>query len=208
MKIDCLDCFVSGTFQLTGHVAVKNNELTALNLVALPQNVAATLNMRASLTTKKPVEKLSTKYPVLAVPVPGAGIVVGGIFKLGATVSYDLAISSSFKGTAEFDFGLRATLPGTAKVVADAVNQANSRASGFEGYSSQPNFGVHSLTASASVSANTSPKLAFGIDVVNLGRVEVAVSMKLPDVSATLLAEYSKPFSLFRVDFKIFPRPG
>ena len=192
VKVDCLDCFVSGTFQLTGHVAVKGGQLTALNLIALPQNVAATLQMRASLTAKKPVDKLSAKYPVLSVPVPGAGIGVKGIFTLGATVSYDLAISSSFKGTSEFDFGLRAKLPGTAKVVADAVNSANSAATGFDGYSSQPNFGVHSLTAGASISANTVPKLAFGIDVVNVGRVEVSVSMKLPDVSATLSAEYSE----------------
>lgn len=192
VKIDCLDCFVSGTFQLTGHVAVKSGKLTALNLVVLPQNVAATLQMRATLSTKKDIDQLSAKYPVLAVPVPGAGIAVGGIFKLGATVSYDLSITSSFKGTAEFDFGLHASLPGTARVVADAVNKADSGATGFEGYSSQPNFGIHSLTASASVSAATRPKLAFGIDVVNAGHVEAAVSMKLPEVSATLTGESSE----------------
>lgn len=194
-KVDCLNCFVSGTFQLTGHVAVKGGKLTALNLVALPQNVAATLQMRATLSTKKKIDQLSVKYPVLAVPIPGAGIVVGGIFKLGATVSYDLGITSSFKGTAEFDFGLRASLPGTAKVVADAVNPQNSGATGFEGYSSQPNFGVHSLSEVASVSANTVPKLAFGIDVVNVGHVEVAVSMNLPEIAAKLTGEYSESFS-------------
>lgn len=177
---------------MTGHVAVKGGKLTALNLVVLPQNVAATLQMKATLSTKKKIDQLSAKYPVLAVPVPGAGIVVGGIFKLGATVSYDLSITSSFKGTAEFDFGLRASLPGTARVVADAVNKANSGATGFEGYSSQPTFGVHSLTAVASVSANTMPKLAFGIDVVNVGHVEAAVSMKLPEVAAELTGEYSE----------------
>ncbi|MCJ1469640.1 hypothetical protein MMC07_008276, partial [Pseudocyphellaria aurata] len=190
-KIDCLNCFVSGTFQLTGHVAVKGGKLTALNLIALPQNVAATLQMRATLSTKKKIDQLSVKYPVLAVPIPGAGIVVGGIFKLGATVSYDLGITSSFKGTAAFDFGLRASLPGTAKVVADAVNPHNSGATGFEGYSSQPSFGVHSLSEVASVSANTVPKLAFGIDVVNVGRVEVAVSMNLPEIAAKLTGEYN-----------------
>lgn len=191
VKIDCLNCFVSGTFQLTGHVAVKGGKLTALNLVVLPQNIAATLQMKATLSTKKKIDQLSAKYPVLAVPVPGAGIVVGGIFKLGATISYDLSITSSFKGTAEFDFGFRASLPGTARVVVDAMNKANSDATGFEGYSSQPNFGVQSLTAVASVSANTMPKLTFGIDVVNVGHVDAAVSMKLPEVAAELTGEYN-----------------
>ena len=86
VKIDCLDCFVSGTFQLTGHVAVKGGKLIALNLVVLLQDVAATLQMRATLSTKKDLDQLSAKYPVLAVPVPGAGIAVRAIFKLGATV--------------------------------------------------------------------------------------------------------------------------
>lgn len=192
-KIDCLNCFVSGTFQLAGHVAVKGGKLTALNLVALPQNVAATLQMRATLSTKKKIDTLSQKFHVIHdVPIPGAGMKAPGIFTLGATVSYDLGITSSFKGTAEFDFGLRASLPGTAKVVADAVNPANSGATGFEGYSSQPNFGVHSLTEEASVSANTVPKLAFGIDLVNVGQVDVAVSMKLPEIAAKLTGEYSE----------------
>lgn len=72
-KIDCLNCFVSGTFQLNGHVAVKGGKLTALNLVALPQDVSATLEMRATLSTKKKNRPTQREIPRPGRPRPRSG---------------------------------------------------------------------------------------------------------------------------------------
>ena len=111
---------------------------------------------------------------------------------LGAFVTYEVGISATFAGTATFQSGLSASLPDTAKLIADISAPDQSSARGFDGVSIKPIFDVQALSASVTVSAFTQPKLAFGIELTKVGRFEVNVNVKLPIVSATLEAAFSK----------------
>lgn len=53
-----------------------------------------------------------------------------------------------------------------------------------------PLFDVQKLSADVEVSAFSEPKLAFGIELIDVGNIDVALVMKLPEISATLSAEY------------------
>lgn len=115
-----------------------------------------------------------------------------GIFNLGAFITYEVGISATFAGTATFQSGLSASLPDTAKLIADISAPDQSSATGFDSVSIKPIFDVQVLSASVTVAAFTQPKLAFGIELSRNGRFEVNVNVKLPIVSATLEAAFSK----------------
>lgn len=103
-----------------------------------------------------------------------------GIFKLGAIISYDVGISTSFAGTATFQAGLSASLPDTAKVIADVSTPDQSSATGFDDTSVVPIFAVQAMSASVTVAAFTQPKLFFGIELTDIGQFDVNINVKLP----------------------------
>ncbi len=125
-------------------------------------------------------------------PIPDAGIEVEGIFKLGATLSYDVGVSSSFSGSATIDIGLQAGLPDSAQVTADIQNPDSSSATGWSGGSLTPLFDIKKESASVKLAAFSQPKLAFGIEIIEVGNVDVAITIKLPEVSVTLTAAYDE----------------
>ena len=203
LKLDCVNCFVTGSFKLTGHLSVSTTlvpRLCLLNLVqvkgfklqdltidASPQGLAATLELGATITAKDSPDSLQFSKELFSAPIPDAGIEVPGIFKLGAIVSYEVGVSTAFEGTAAFQFGLSAGLPDTAKVLANINKPDQSSATGFNP-SFNPIFDVQSLSASVTVAAFTLPKLSFGIELIEIGRFDVNINVKLPEVSATLTA--------------------
>lgn len=75
-------------------------------------------------------------------------------------------------------------------MVADVNNPTYSSATGWQGSSLTPNFEVTKLSASISLAAFSQPKIAFGIELIDVGKVDVAVTMKLPAISSTLSADY------------------
>ncbi len=125
-------------------------------------------------------------------PIPGAGIAVKGIFSVGATVAYEVGTSATFAGTATVDFGLEASLPNGASVLADINNPDQSSATGWAGSSLDPIFEVTKLEASIKLSAYSQPQVELGIKLDNVGDVEVVVGIKLPEISSTLSADYGK----------------
>ena len=70
------------------------------------------------------------------------------------------------------------------------MNPDQSSATGWAGSRLDPNFEVTKIEASISLSAYSQPKVEFGIKLDNVGDVEVAVGMKLPEISSTLAADY------------------
>ena len=189
-SIDCIDCYITGSWQVQGHITVEHFVLQDLTLEATPSNFLAKLELEATVTSSKEPESLQESKEIFSAPIPGAGITVTGIFKLGATVSYDVGTSATFAGTATADFGLQASLPDGAKVVADINNPEDSSATGWQGSLLTPIFEVTKLSASITLAAYSQPKIAFGIELIEVGNVDVAVTMKLPEISSTLSASY------------------
>ena len=151
------------------------------------------LKLEATITASKDPETLNPDpLELFSFPIPGAGIEVAGIFKLGATVAYDVGTSATFAGTATADFGLEASLPNGAKVLADVNNPDQSSATGWAGSSLDPFFEVTELEASITLAAYSQPKISFGITLDNVGDVDVVLGMKLPEISSTLSADYGK----------------
>ena len=191
-SIDCIDCYITGSWQVQGHITVDNFVLQDLTLEATPSDFVAKLELEATVTSSKEPDSLQQSKELFSAPIPGAGISVTGIFKLGATVSYDVGTSATFAGTATADFGLQASLPNGAKVVADINSPTDSSATGWQGSSLIPIFDVTKLSASITLAAYSQPKIAFGIELIEVGKVDVAVTMKLPEISSTLSASYGK----------------
>lgn len=129
---------------------------------------------------------------MFSVPIPDAGISVPGIFNLGAVIFYEAGVNITFAGSAEFKFGLSASLPDTAKVLADISDPGQSSATGFDGADVDPIFDIETLSAKVTVAAFTQPKLFFGIELKKVGKFDINLALKLPVVSATLEAAFSE----------------
>ena len=170
---------------------VEHFSLQDLTLSAAPSNFKAKLELEATVNAEtSPVSLNPDAIELFRFPIPGVGIAIKGIFSLGATVSYDVGTSATFAGTATADFGLQASLPDGAKVSADIMNPDQSSASGWGGSSLDPIFQVTKIEASLKLSAYSQPKVEFGVKLDNVGDVEIAVAMKLPEISSTLTADY------------------
>ena len=88
------------------------------------------------------------------------------------------------------DFGLRASLPDSAKLVANIQNPESSSVTGFGGGSLTPLFDITKESASLTLSAFSQPELEFGIELIEIGKFDVGLTVKLPEVSVTLTAAY------------------
>lgn len=99
-------------------------------------------------------------------------------------------MSSTFSGSATVDFGLQASLPNSAQLIADIQNPDASSATGFGGSSFNPIFDITKESASITLAAFSQPKLAFGIELIEIGNFDVALTIKLPEISVTLTAAY------------------
>lgn len=124
--------------------------------------------------------------------IPEAGISVPKIFDLGAWVSYEVGVSTTFAGSANMTFGVSASVPDTAVVVADFADPSLSSATGFDAGNVDPNFDLQGLSAGVTVAAYSQAKLSFGIDIVKVGKLDIAYGLKLPAIEAKLKAAYSK----------------
>ncbi|KAL8839222.1 MAG: hypothetical protein Q9170_001828 [Blastenia crenularia] len=189
-SIDCIDCYITGSWQVQGHVVVSGFKLQDLTLSASPSNFKAKLELSATVTASKSPESIQQSKQLFSAPIPGAGISVTGIFNLGATVSYEVGTSATFAGTATADFGLQASLPNGAKVVADVNDPSKSSATGWTGSSLTPIFEITQLSASLTLAAFSQPKIAFGVELIEVGKVDIAITMKLPEISSTLSATF------------------
>lgn len=54
------------------------------------------------------------------------------------------------------------------------------------------------LSASITLAAYSQPKIAFGVELIKVGNVDVAVTMKLPEISSTLSASYGTQLPLLQ----------
>ncbi|KAL8728281.1 MAG: hypothetical protein Q9166_005522 [cf. Caloplaca sp. 2 TL-2023] len=192
-QLACIDCYVTGSFQVVGHLSVSGFKLQDFTLAGSPQDFAAKLEFETTITAPLgSLDALQYNKTLFSAPIPNAGISVTGIFSLGAIVSYEIGVSTSFSGSASMTFGLSASLPNTAMAIADVRHPSQSAATGFDGGQIDPSFNLTALSASVSVAAFAQPKLSFGIDITKVGHLEIALGVKSPVVGATLTGGYNE----------------
>ena len=137
-------------------------------------------------------ERLDLTKELASFPIPGAGITIPGIFKLGAVIAYEVGVECTLNGAANFTFGLGASLPNTAILAINLADITKSKATGFDGGTFEPVFDLNSGSATLNVAAVSRPKLTFGIDVIAVGKLEAALKMGLPVVNVQLIAAFGK----------------
>lgn len=157
-----------------------------------PQGLQAALQLEATITSSDEPDSLQYTKELFSFPIPDVGIEVEGIFKLGATLSYDVGVSSTFSGSATVNFGLLAGVPDSAQITADIQNPGSSSATGWSGGTLTPLFDIERESASVKLAAFSQPKLAFGIELIEIGTFDVALTVKLPEVSVTLTAAFDE----------------
>ncbi|KAL8832721.1 MAG: hypothetical protein Q9170_004765 [Blastenia crenularia] len=190
--LSCTDCYVTGSFQVTGHLSVQDFSLQDFTLAGSPQGLAAKLQIATHITAPYSPTSLSYTKELYNMAIPEAGISVPKIFDLGTWISYEVGVSTTFAGSANMTFGLSASVPDTAVVTADFKNPSASSATGFDAAQSDANFDLTALSAGVTVAAFSQAKLSFGIDIQKVGRLDIAVALKLPAIEANLKAAYSE----------------
>ena len=115
---------------------------------------------------------------------------IHGILDLGATLLYSVGGKCTFSGCATVDFGVNASLPDTAQIVADFGNNGTSSADGFDSSQLMPMFRINNESATMSLSAFSQPEIKFGIDLTNIGHVDIDVTFQLPELTTTLSADH------------------
>ncbi|KAL8984678.1 MAG: hypothetical protein Q9177_004633 [Variospora cf. flavescens] len=191
-SLHCLDCYITGSFQVTGHLSVKDFSLQQLTLAGSPQGIAAKMDIATKITAPYSPDQLGYSKELFSAPIPEAGISVTGIFSLGAVVSYEVGVSTTFSGSASMNFGLTASLPDTAVVIADGLDRSASTATGFEGAVFDPHFNLTALSAGVTFAAFSQAKLTFGVDITKVGKLEVGMGLKLPAVEAIVKEAYDE----------------
>lgn len=191
-NLNCINCFTTGSFELTGHLVTDHWSLSELTLTASPQDFQAELELEVNITANESPNTLQFQKQLFSSAIPGAGISIPEIFTLGATLSYSVGGTASFQGTASVDFGLSATLPDSAQLVADIKNPDSSSATGFNGGTLTPLFNVNEMSAAVTLGAYSLPMISFGVSLVKIGSASLDVSVKLPEVDVTLTAEYDQ----------------
>lgn len=152
------------------------------------------MDIATKITAPYSPDQLGYSKELFSAPIPEAGISVTGIFSLGAVVSYEVGVSTTFSGSASMNFGLTASLPDTAVVIADGLDRSASTATGFEGAVFDPHFNLTALSAGVTFAAFSQAKLTFGVDITKVGKLEVGMGLKLPAVEAIVKGAYGKSF--------------
>ena len=190
LKLDCVNCFVAGSFLVTGRVSVHHFHIQDLSIAAAPRNVHAALVLEASIEDGD-ADDINEAKELFSAPIPGVGIVIPGIFKLGGVLSYEVGFSATFKGAASIQFGLKASIPDESILLVNVADPGKSNAAGFRP-AVDPVFDVKQLEASLSVSAYSQPKLFFGIEVIGAAKADVSLAIRLPEVSASFTPKFDE----------------
>ncbi|KAL8991674.1 MAG: hypothetical protein Q9169_007759 [Polycauliona sp. 2 TL-2023] len=192
LSIACTDCYVTGSIQAIGRLSVIDFKLENFTLAASPLDFAAKIQLDTSITVPLgSPDSLQKTIELFKAPIPGAGINVPGILDLGAIMSYEVGVSTSFAGSASMSFGVVASMPNSAAVVADVRHPSLSSATGFEGGVFDPNFELKALEASVTVAAFAQPKISFEVSITKVGELGIALGVKSPVISATLTGGYN-----------------
>lgn len=188
--LDCINCFIAGSVKVTGHISVDHFKLKDLTLDGKPQGLNGAMELEAQITKYEKPDSLKFTKDLFSAPVPDAGIEVPGIFKIGAIVSYEVGVQAQLQGSATIDFGLGLKVPDSAGIHADILHPESSTAQGFSG-DITPIFDVKDLSATVQFAAFAQPKLSFGVELTEIGTLDIALAFKMPQIALKFIAAYS-----------------
>ena len=225
MVLDCVNCYLAGSIEYTGHLLacpppslssssssplshlhvcrsntyyqVQDFELKNFYLTLVPSSVQAALQLEATASASREVGSHPFNVNLFHKAFPDAGISINEVIDLGVTLDYFVGGDCTFSGAAVVDFGVNASVPDTAVIVLGYEN-GTSQATGFNSSSLTPIFDIDNASASVTLSAWSQPVIQFGIDLHKVGRLDMNVSTKLPELTAKVTAVYGV-YGLFLV---------
>ena len=162
-----------------------------MHLEVEPRDFDAEMSLEVTLDRPDKVEELSYEKTLADVPVPGAGVVIKDVLSVGLRIQLTAGLTTQLRSGITFRAGLKASLPGTAKITMDVLNFWESSASGFGGFTVDPTVKIISLPRSAEIALAAKPKLVFGVDIIGMSTYEIAAIFNLPELKATCTAKYS-----------------
>ena len=160
-----------------------------------PTGFEAAMELQATYIETKKIEEYSDKKELFAYPIPDLGFEIKDLCTVGAVVKYQIGYYTKLLGTATFVVGADSKIPDDAVVTIDLLHEDKVSVSGFDGPLWQPVFDIKELTASLKFAVFTQADLAFEIELHHIGKWAVELNLKIPQLSATANAGYSKHFS-------------
>ena len=189
MRYPLVAPFLCREISNNGSLQVKDFTLQDLVLTASPRSLSAALELEATITATDNPQALSFNQSVVPdFTIPGAGFQIDGILSVGVSLSYSVGGSCTFSGDAIVDFGINASVPDTAQIVAD-YHQAASSVTGFDANDLTPSFHIANDSATISLNAYSQPELTFGFTLHEVAAVDVTLAVKLPELGASFTAE-------------------
>ena len=155
----------------------------------MPSSVQAALQLEATASASRDVGSHSFNVTLFKQAIPDAGISIKEVIDLGVMLDYSVGGDCTFSGSALIDFGVNASIPDTAVIVMGYENQT-SQATGFDSSALTPIFEIDNASASVTLNAWSRPEIIFGIDLHKVGQLDMAVTMKLPELTAKVTAVY------------------
>ena len=121
--------------------------------------------------------------------IPDAGFKIHDLVSVGAFLSYSVGGNCAFSGDAIVDFGVNASVPDSAQIVADYYGQAASSVTGFDTSDLRHSFHIGNESATISLMAYSQPQLKFEVELVEVAEVDITLEVKLPELNASFTAE-------------------
>lgn len=157
-----------------------------------PKGFNATMELQAQITNTEKVEEWSHKKELWVFPVPDLGFAIQHLGEIGLTLAYQIGYSTKVSGSATVVFGATSSLPDDAVISINLKDHEKSSHRGLDGYVLQPILDVKAITGTVKFAVFTQADIRFGIDLEKIGRSDVELNLKIPQLSKTISAGYSK----------------
>ena len=159
------------------------------------KNFNATMELQAQSTYNHKIKALSGKLDLYVYPVPSLGFKIKHLCEVGLDLAYQIGYSTKFLGPTTIVFGATTSLPDDAAINIDLMNHDRSWHTGFEHAVLRPLFDIKAVSNSIKFAVYTQADMRFGIDINKVGRMDVELNLKIPQLSTAVTAGYSKHFS-------------
>lgn len=190
--LDCINCYMSGSFKVVGYLKVRDYEMDDFVLMVSPHDISATFELEATLAySAKPDLLNKWKKETWHMQIPDAGISVGDWLNVGATLHNEIGCGITFKGSATVAFGVGFSIPNDAQATLDVCDHEKSSATGWLGEGSvKPMSDISNASGSVTFEVFDRPKIVFGVDVKFVEKFDVSVQVKMPVFTQSLEAAY------------------
>ena len=150
------------------------------------------MELQAEITNTEKVDEWSHKKELWVMPVPDLGFSIKHLGSIGLTLAYQIGYSTKVLGSANVVFGATSSLPDDAVISLDLKDHEKSSHSGLDGYVLQPILDVKAITGSVKFAVFTQADIRFGMDLEKIGRSDVELNLKIPQLQKRISAGYSK----------------